>query len=687
MSPIISVIVPVYNVQPYLRQCMESLMGQTLHDIEIICVDDGSTDGSGKILAEYASIDERVRVVTCENGGQSAARNTGLDMARAPFIMFCDSDDWYEATMCEQLFAAISKSGSDISICGTEIYYECDARLEETDNLYYKIKFKGKQIIDECIILHTDVSAWNKIYRKSIIEQFSIRFPEGLKYEDAYFFNAYMACSHSAFFLQEKLYHYRRRPGSIMNIAFMKKGGSIDHLRVAILLYDFYKRNHLLSTHYVIWCILFSWWGDFALKYACSQGEKEEIYELSSSFAREHIKNFTTLPWEVTTNLRRLIFQSCSIKTSLPVSDDLIPRKLLRFFSVEKSLFTEKIKLLGFSIYKVKYVPNKTKYYFLGIPLYRKNRYSKIKLSTKKFHSLHFDNNVLVHCLRSLGPFTYIPNPGNMGDMLIAAATFQFFKRYKLPFSRFDESEAPETIVYGGGGIWTKDYAAAWARFLPLFQRAKRIVILPSSFYDCEPFIRQMDGRFTVFCREHQSYDYLLKAGTGAKVILEHDMALRLQSSVLTRYNKHHLLYRQIISNINQEYQNRSRIGYFLRSDCERVCNLPSDLDLSSFCGGDEHLDEDFSCCCSAIMLSVVDSVDAVVTDRLHVCIAGLLMGKEVYLLDNSYHKCSGVFNYSLSRFKSVHFVDKIPQYINPPRTAGRNMDILFNAILKLPLS
>ena len=100
-KPLVSVIVPVYNVEPYLHRCIDSLVHQTLKDIEIILIDDGSTDGCGKICDEYAAADTRIRVVHQENAGLCEARNTGIDRAQADYLMFVDSDDWVQAEFCE----------------------------------------------------------------------------------------------------------------------------------------------------------------------------------------------------------------------------------------------------------------------------------------------------------------------------------------------------------------------------------------------------------------------------------------------------------------------------------------------------------------------------------------------------------------------------------------------------------
>ena len=116
--PKISVIVPVYNVEKYLRKCIESILNQTFREFELILVDDGSTDSSGKICDEYALKDSRIKVIHKENGGASSARNAGLDVAKGEYIGFVDSDDWIEMDMYGELYRLIKENNTDISVCG-----------------------------------------------------------------------------------------------------------------------------------------------------------------------------------------------------------------------------------------------------------------------------------------------------------------------------------------------------------------------------------------------------------------------------------------------------------------------------------------------------------------------------------------------------------------------------------------
>lgn len=245
----VSVIVPLYNVEKYLRPCLDSLLNQTLKDIDIICVNDGSTDNSLEILREYAKKDARIKILDRKNGGRSVARNEGLEIVDTPYVMFCDSDDIYHPTMCERMVNAIDEQGVDLAICGIMIHYEAHSEVKESDDMYYRLKFSGKNFIDENIIRKTDASVCNKIFRMDLIKKFKISFPEKLNNEDYYFYNAYMSIAKTCYYLNRKLYKYIRHDGSIMSDMFDKNLYSPDHLLVAKKLFSFYKRTGFLDKH------------------------------------------------------------------------------------------------------------------------------------------------------------------------------------------------------------------------------------------------------------------------------------------------------------------------------------------------------------------------------------------------------------------------------------------------------
>lgn len=165
----ISVIVPVYNMEKYLVRCLESIVNQTYPDLEIICVNDGSTDSSAKILETYASKDKRIKLITKENGGLSSARNAGINAATGEFITFVDSDDWIQP----DTYNIVSRymSDADMLIFGTNVVGDFSFVSKEGDEEYYRVKYEGLRKLTDEERLNTDVSAWNKIYRLSIIQR------------------------------------------------------------------------------------------------------------------------------------------------------------------------------------------------------------------------------------------------------------------------------------------------------------------------------------------------------------------------------------------------------------------------------------------------------------------------------------------------------------------------------------
>lgn len=178
-KPLVSVIVPVYNVEKYLRKCVDSILSQTLEQIEVILVNDGSTDNSGHIIDEYANKDKRIRVMHKENGGQSSARNMGLDIAKGEYIGFIDSDDSIHNDMYENLYNAIENSKADLCVCGRESYSEDGKsyyKKELEDELIDFESYSLQDYISKTLFYKHTVSGCNKIYKKDIIEKNNIRF-------------------------------------------------------------------------------------------------------------------------------------------------------------------------------------------------------------------------------------------------------------------------------------------------------------------------------------------------------------------------------------------------------------------------------------------------------------------------------------------------------------------------------
>lgn len=215
----ISVIVPVYNVEKYLNRCVDSIINQTYTDLEIILVDDGSTDSSGSICDEYAKKDERIKVIHKENGGLSDARNTGVASATGDYVSFIDSDDYIEPDMMELLITTIGDC--DMSTCGafndyasgsTPQYTGDDLSFETDNEKAFELILEGKLI---------PASIWNKLIKANIAKK--IQFPIARIYEDAFYTNKLMQLVKRVHINTIPLYHYTHRKNSITTNTFTNK--------------------------------------------------------------------------------------------------------------------------------------------------------------------------------------------------------------------------------------------------------------------------------------------------------------------------------------------------------------------------------------------------------------------------------------------------------------------------------
>lgn len=222
----VSVIVPVYNVEKYLEQCIESIIQQTYRSLEIIIVNDGSTDGSSEIARRYVGQDDRIILLEKKNGGLSDARNYGLDRAAGDYVMFIDSDDFIEADMVEYLLKAIQKEDADIAVCGYRMVDDEGGKLPDRE-VFPKEKTVCSR--DYWKVYHEEayiygVVAWNKLYHKTVFDR--IRFPVGKIHEDEFILHKLLHNADRIVCCPEKKYDYRQRKGSIMNVG--RKGRDQD---------------------------------------------------------------------------------------------------------------------------------------------------------------------------------------------------------------------------------------------------------------------------------------------------------------------------------------------------------------------------------------------------------------------------------------------------------------------------
>ena len=251
MESKVSVIIPIYNVEQYLAQCLDSVINQTYKNLEIICVNDCSPDNSAKILQEYALKDNRIKIVNREkNGGLSAARNSGLDVATGEYVYFIDSDDWIDLDYIEKMVEAIELSNVDV-VLNTNILVH-----KEGERSVQFMPYNTQNNVSDCLLAASTCvwnmiwNTWAHIWKKSFLDKIGARFPEGYIIEDMYFQAVTFVHISKIYVTRASSYHYLVRNNSIMG-AFTNSNLKYCYalLRIFNKTFDYLKEHDLLNTN------------------------------------------------------------------------------------------------------------------------------------------------------------------------------------------------------------------------------------------------------------------------------------------------------------------------------------------------------------------------------------------------------------------------------------------------------
>ena len=680
MNNKISIIIPIYNVEKYLSQCLDSVINQTYKDIEIICVNDGSTDNSLNILNEYAQRDNRIKIVNKDNGGLSSARNKGLEFATGDLIYFLDSDDYIECDLIETAVKVFSNFDIDYYCFSSKPFVDGDI-VQDFDaiNYYVTVHRYGYFYINFDIVLDTNIHAWNKVFKRCIIENNKLRFIEGLLYEDIYFTWMYAFLSQKAFFDNNVKHYYRMRNNSIMEKTTQNKSlkSGIDHLLNWYELFQSLSKNkELFLKNYDHLFYLLNFYAD----------RTNEMVPSNDKFYVEKLKQKYQSELKYTKENEEK--KNDNLKIETPVINKIKYKPLEKIFSVKITPdYKHKVIRIGFLKFKIK---KDSAYQIL-----KKINKQETKIIENK---TNLKNSNIIENITNLNSFYFLPNKGNLGDMAIAKSCYQVFDSLKLDYQIIDMTkhrkylDMPINIVYGGGGLFTGYYKQYYQEILEIFKskNLKQVVILPASFYDCDDVLKCLDERFTVYCREKQSLDYCLSKNNKAKFILADDMVLSLNTEFLDceNYNRANInanielinskdieniyeYYLDVIGKYNRVLRNSSNVGYFFRTDKESNVDIMKEIysliDLSlvanSFC-----FDKSFTNIMLKNLFRFLDCYDYIVTDRLHVGICSALLNKKVLLLDNSYKKLSGVIENSMSNYNNIRIFsnfDEIKEILN----------------------
>ena len=258
-DPLISIIVPIFKVEEYLKDCVDSILNQTYRNLEIILVDDGSPDNCGIICDEYALKDNRILVIHKENGGLSDARNAGLDVCKGEYISFIDSDDFVHPQFIEILYQNLVEHDADISFCDY-VRFKKNDKLHTNDENPLVIKiFEGNQMITNLYDVNwypKNVVVWNKVYKKEVFK--NIRYPRGFNHEDELIFTDLYSKDLKVVYASKKLLYYRIREESIMSNIYSRtnlQSRKELYLKRKLFFTDQYpelQKDNLNNYHYYI---------------------------------------------------------------------------------------------------------------------------------------------------------------------------------------------------------------------------------------------------------------------------------------------------------------------------------------------------------------------------------------------------------------------------------------------------
>ena len=272
--PKVSIIIPVYNVEDYLAQCLDSIINQTFTDIEIICVNDGSTDNSYNILQHYQNYDARIKIINKKNGGLSSARNAGLDTAKSKYVYFIDSDDYCSTTTIETCYNNAEKNNSDVVIFDFVWTTPPNDKpviltISQYGNKYENSSFNINSM-DALSYKYIPVSTWSKFYNREFLTQNNLRFYEDMIYEDVPFWASIYSKAKRITYIKTPLYFYRKnRTGALTTLKgkevfdvlkaydrvenSMKKAGHWEKYHCAInllMIMDYTQKLWLLDPKY-----------------------------------------------------------------------------------------------------------------------------------------------------------------------------------------------------------------------------------------------------------------------------------------------------------------------------------------------------------------------------------------------------------------------------------------------------
>lgn len=350
---LVSIIIPFYNVELYIEKCIQSAINQTFKDIEIICVDDFSKDNSLKIVEKYAKLDDRIKIIRHkENKRQGAARNTGLNVAKGQYVMFLDSDDWLEEDAIEYAYNQIHKNSNDFVYFAMNLYDEDTKtshpdfqRLEAFKGHFHNPKIKFSELKRPYMAF---CESCNRIYKKSFLDKYNIRYPEHLYYEDQPFIFKALLYANNVSILDRPIYNYRIRHNSTTwkvkgfdDLLYVRKY-ILEKLNKSDAVDENFMNNYLISC---MWSVVncFKRFSKLDKKYEkhMYEGLRDFLTLLDKNYNLDNIKNY--FDYKFVKKVIKNDYKSYKFKIFI--------KSLFNIYNETTSLYQYKIlNILGFGI-------------------------------------------------------------------------------------------------------------------------------------------------------------------------------------------------------------------------------------------------------------------------------------------------------------------------------------------------